>query len=318
MENALNEEIIKEVMGIVESKWNELNETKTIKEDSQKSINMKYKLFIQFILTFLFTIFYYYVILNPVFEEVVSYINTPSFPLELVIQLPMDIDIECEIALFNENGLINESRICPKYQKFINLSKVFNKNIILENEKVLKIFFYVNDKNYTKFQNERVSIINNIYSFNKDNKVVSYFRYKYFHLDSVIKSSNERKETKYFYYNVQSHRINNENEIYNFNIIDDAEIIRYFSWENYNYLKNCNFVIYLKKMEYFKLTERKRRPFLEVFLVLFGIGEFLLKIVLYFVKKQKIEKSLKNSSILLANENTHNNDINIELENQNH
>ena len=43
MENALNEEIIKEVMGIVESKWNELNETKTIKEESQKSINTKYK-----------------------------------------------------------------------------------------------------------------------------------------------------------------------------------------------------------------------------------------------------------------------------------
>ena len=101
MENALNEEIIKEVIGIVESKWNELNETKTIKEDSQKSINMKYKLFIQFILTFLFTIFYYYLILSPVFEEVVSYINTPSYPLELFIQLPMDIDIDCDIILYN-------------------------------------------------------------------------------------------------------------------------------------------------------------------------------------------------------------------------
>jgi hypothetical protein len=69
-------------------------------------------------------------------------------------------------------------------------------------------------------------------------------------------------------------------------------------------------------MEYFKLTERKRRPFLEVFLVLFGIGDFLLKILLFLFKKRKKENSLINNSNLLAQENTLNNGINIELENQ--
>ena len=66
MTNAIcNEEIMKKVMEVVESKWNELNETKTLREDSQKSKNIACKLIIQIIITFLFTIVYYKIIINP-------------------------------------------------------------------------------------------------------------------------------------------------------------------------------------------------------------------------------------------------------------
>ena len=90
MTNAIcNEEIMQKVIEVVESKWSELNETKTIREESKKSKNTGFKLFIQIIITALFTVIYYKIIINPTIEEVVSYINTPSFPLnELLIKLP--------------------------------------------------------------------------------------------------------------------------------------------------------------------------------------------------------------------------------------
>ena len=128
MTNAIcNQEMVKQVMEIVESKWNELNETKTLKEESKKSKNTLYKLVIQIIITFLFTIIYYKIIINPTIEEVVSYINTPSFPLnELLIELPMDININCIIYLYDgkENSTIKE---CPIGQKNINISEVLKK-----------------------------------------------------------------------------------------------------------------------------------------------------------------------------------------------
>lgn len=316
MTNAIcNEEIMQKVIEVVESKWSELNETKTIREESKKSKNTGFKLFIQIIITALFTVIYYKIIINPTIEEVVSYINTPSFPLnELLIKLPWGINIYCVIALYNEkeNSTIKE---CPKGQKNINISEVLKKNVILENEGNLRIFFYVADKNYKKIQKEIIYVKNTIYSFDKDNKVVNYSRYKNFHLDSMIKTSNERNVTKYFYYNIQSHRIINEGKVYDFNIIEDSEKIRYFTWESNDYLEYCNFVIYFTKMEYFKVTERKRRSILEIFLVLFGIGDFALKIMIYFFCRKKKE-NLKNSSNLISNEIIPNREMNIELENQ--
>lgn len=316
MTNAIcNQEMMKQIMEIVENKWNELNETKTLQEESKESKNTVCELVIQIIITFLLTIIYYKFIIDPTIEEVVSYINTPSFPLnELLIELPMDININCIIYLYDEkeNSIIKE---CPIGQKYINISEVLKKKIILEKEGNLKIYFYVNDKNYKKIQKKIVNVINTIYSFDKDNKVVNYSRYKYFHLDSMIKTSNERNVSKYFYYNIQSHRIINEGKVYDFNIIDDSEKIRYFTWESNDYLKDCNFVIFFNKMEYFKVTERKRMSILEIFLYFFGIGDFALKILEYFFCKKKKE-NLKNSSNLISNEIIPNREMNIELENQ--
>jgi hypothetical protein len=94
------------------------------------------------------------------------------------------------------------------------------------------------------------------------------------------------------------------------------------------YQKDCNFVIYLSRNEYFRLTERKHSCFLEEFVFFFGVAEFLWKIVikkiLIKIKEmitEKIKKwknnNIKTSPNLLNSEIMPNNDRNIELENQN-
>jgi hypothetical protein len=90
------------------------------------------------------------------------------------------------------------------------------------------------------------------------------------------------------------------------------------------YQKDCNFVIYLSRNEYFRLTERKRSFFLEEFVFFFGVAEFLWRIaikkIIMKIKEmitKKTNNNVKNSPNLLNNEASLNNDGNIELENKN-
>ena len=327
----MKKEVIKGMMEIAGKSFNDSNETKSLKDDKQKTKNKVSKFCncaSQLTLTVLITIIYCYYIISPTIEEVISYTNTPSFPLNIKLILPKNVNINCIISFYNGEEKTKTIQHCPKGQYIINITELLNTNITLNNEGNLQIFVFVKDNNYTKIQKEKISIQNGIFTFNKDNEVVPSFRSKDFHLDSVVKTSNERKEAKYFYYFIQSHRIINEGDIYDFNIIDDDERIRRFSWENMEYQKDCNFVIYLSRNEYFRLTERKRSFFLEEFVFFFGVAEFLWKIVikkiLITIKEmitEKIKKwknnNIKTSPNLLNSEIMPNNDRNIELENQN-
>ena len=175
----------------------------------------------------------YYFCISPTNHEIVSHINTPSFPLyDLYINLPNDIYIFCEIKFGNK--LYD----CPRNKKKIYIKDVINKIPIIENGENMIISFFVKDKNYKKMENKIVRIFYSIYSFDKNYKINKSEFSRNFHLDSMIKTSNERKEAKYFYYDIKSHRIDNEGDIYDFSFLNSDETVRYFSWNNPGYAKS--------------------------------------------------------------------------------
>ena len=166
--------------------------------------------------------FIYYFCISPTNHEIVSHINTPSFPLyDLYINLPNDIDIDCEIKFGNK--LYD----CPKNKKKIYIKDVINKIPTIETGELMVISFCIKDKNYEKMENKIVKINYSIYSFDKNYKINKLEFGRNFHLDSMIKTSNERKETKYFYYGIKSHRIDNEGDIYDFSFLNSDETVRY-------------------------------------------------------------------------------------------
>ena len=314
------EGIIKDGIGILKTEMNEINQTKIFNDDSKLCKKILYFV-LQGFITFLFTLIVLY-IANPTIDEFVSYINTPSFPLnDVSIIFPNNFSIHCQISFFNyyEESLFKP---CPivKGGEELNITKVLNKtNITIKKGGRLLIYFRVNENNYSKFQNSKITIRNKIFTFNRNNEVVASFMEKYYYLDNLIELSNERNQTRYFYYNIQSHRIKNIDKVYNFTIIDDSEIVRDFTWKNNKGLEGTNFIIWLEKMEYFKLTERKKISPLNLYIYLLGIGHFFLKFCLLFiriVKKINEKCCSNNSALLLQNENNSNNDINIELENK--
>ena len=191
MEN--NEEIIKALPQIVDKEINEREKNKIF-----------LKLIIESFFTLIFTGFMYIFILGPSNQEIVTHINTPSFPLHnLTIILPNNAekdDIDWEIILYNKNLSKKGSATCPKNgDKKINIAKLINKNVIIEEDEHLTIYFYVKEKYYDKAKNEILKISSDYYTLNKDNKVVTYSYTRNYHLDNMIQSSNERKETKLFY-----------------------------------------------------------------------------------------------------------------------
>ena len=137
---------------------------------------------------------------------------------------------------------------------------------------------------------------------------------RYFHLDSMIKTSNERKETKYFYYDIKSHRIDNEGDIYDFSFLNSDETVRYFSWSNLFTKSGCNFKVYLTKENFYLLTERKRIHGLIIFLLLFSIVKTFFDVMDFFLTKKeenkKEQSNEQNNNKLLTNERRPDNDNN--------
>ena len=177
------------------------------------------------------------------------------------------------------------------------------------------ISFFIKDKNYEKMENKIVKINYSIYSFDKNYKINKLEFYRNFHLDSMIKTSNERKETKYFYYGIKSHRIDNEGDIYDFSFLNSDETVRYFSWNNPIYTKSgCNFKIYLTKENFYLLTERKRTNGVIIFLLLFSIVKTFIDIIDYILTKkeenQKEQSNKQNNDGLITNESRPDDDNN--------
>ena len=185
------------------------------------------------------------------------------------------------------------------------------------------ISFFVKDKNYKKMENKIVEINYSIYSFDKNYKINKFELGRYFHLDSMIKTSNERKETKYFYYDIKSHRIDNEGDIYDFSFLNSDETVRYFSWDNIFTKSGCNFKVYLTKENFYLITERKRTNLLIIFLVVFSFMNALLDNLGIGLRKKEENKkeqiNSQNNDSLITNErrpDDDNNNIgaNIELQ----
>ena len=99
----MKKEIMKGMMEIAGKQINESNETKSLKDDTQKTKNKasKWCNYIgQLILTALITFIYCYYIISPTIEEVISYTNTPSFPLNIKLILPKNVNINYVLFLF--------------------------------------------------------------------------------------------------------------------------------------------------------------------------------------------------------------------------
>ena len=78
------------------------------KEINEREKNKILKLIIESFFTLIFTGFMYIFILGPSNQEIVTHINTPSFPLHnLTIILPNNAeegDIDCEIILYRKKA----------------------------------------------------------------------------------------------------------------------------------------------------------------------------------------------------------------------
>ena len=270
-----------------------------------------WKKFVAIIIVDLFiSLLIIYWVISPTNHEIVSHINPPSFPLyDLYINLPNDIDIDCEIKFGNK--LYD----CPKKKKIYIKDDVINKIPTIENGENMIISFFVKDKNYKKMENKIIKINYSIYSFDKNYKINKVELGRNFHLDSMIKTSNERKEAKYFYYDIKSHRIDNEGDIYDFSFLNSDETVRYFSWNNPGYAKSgCNFKVYLTKENFYLLTERKRIHGLIIFLLLFSIVKTFIDIIDYILTKkeenQKEQSNKQNKDGLITNESRPDDDNN--------
>ena len=314
MENPQTREIIRGIAQITEK----ISKAKKTKPFWKK---LKY----MFIATILFTIIVKFFFMSPTNNEIVTHINTPSFPLDdLSINLPNDIHIDCEIEFSNNNN----PYICPKNKKKINIKELIKKDIIIKEGEYMVISFFVKDNNYIKMQDKILKINYNIYSFDnkyyKINKLNTGVNYR---LDSMIKTSNERKETKCFYYGIKSHTINNDGESQDFSILNTDERVGYFSWDNpYFTKKGCNFQIFLTKENFYLLTERKSTNVLIIILVVFSVVNSIFDVFGIGIR-EKTEKETENKNennnennndSLLTNErrqdNVNNNGINFELE----
>ena len=103
MENPQTREIIRGIAQITEK----ISKAKKTKPFWKK---LKY----MFIATIFFTIIVKFFFMSPTNNEIVTHINTPSFPFDdLSIILPNDIHIDCEIEFSNNNN----PYICPKNKK---------------------------------------------------------------------------------------------------------------------------------------------------------------------------------------------------------
>ena len=161
----MKKEIMKGMMEIAGKPFNESSETKSLKDDTQKTKNKasKWCNYIgQLILTALITFIYCYYIISPTIEEVISYTNTPSFPLNIKLILPKNVNINCIISFYNGEEKTKTIQHCPKGQYIINITELLHTSITLENEGNLQIFVFVKDNNYTKIQKEKISIQNGI------------------------------------------------------------------------------------------------------------------------------------------------------------
>ena len=315
-----NNNLVNIVDGLVEVKIDKID---TNKENSKVKKKLC-KIIITIIVTLFLTTIYCLFFRDSYINETNTYHNTPSFPfIFFFFHWDKNLTTEHKITSFMSfkhknntfifKNLTNESGISPSHDLGMF-------PFVLNDYEGLHIYFKVFEKDYSKLKNQLIQFTNAAYHLNSSNEIEDRFQTFKFEIDEEVALSNKNKETKIYYFEVQSKIIKKGNRVENFPLIKFKDV-KYVPFKNNSIF---DFGFQFVKGEGLQTLEVTSISFKEIFFVLLGSVEFIIDIIpiIYALIRKKrvntIETNNSNRTNLPLDEiNNNNNDIIDELNNPN-